>query len=37
MELSLRAVLCDLDGTLLDSNALHAEAWRQTFHHFGFK
>lgn len=33
----LKAVLCDLDGTLLDSNALHAEAWEKTFEHFGFK
>jgi HAD superfamily hydrolase (TIGR01509 family) len=30
------AVLCDMDGTLVDSNALHAEAWQRTFQHFGF-
>src|SRR5436305_4924164 len=29
------AVLCDLDGTLLDSNAQHAWAWQKTFEHFG--
>jgi beta-phosphoglucomutase-like phosphatase (HAD superfamily) len=29
--------LCDLDGTLVDSNALHAEAWQRTFEHFGYK
>ncbi len=32
----LRAVLCDIDGTLLDSNALHAECWQRAFEHFGF-
>ena len=31
----VKAILCDLDGTLVDSNALHAEAWRQTFEKFG--
>jgi HAD superfamily hydrolase (TIGR01509 family) len=30
-----KAALCDLDGTLLDSNALHAEAWQKAFEHFG--
>ena len=29
-----KAVLCDLDGTLLDSNHFHAEAWQRTFAHF---
>lgn len=29
------AVLFDVDGTLVDSNDLHAEAWRQAFRHFG--
>jgi HAD superfamily hydrolase (TIGR01509 family) len=24
-----------MDGTLLDSNALHAKAWQKTFEHFG--
>jgi HAD superfamily hydrolase (TIGR01509 family) len=32
----LKAVLCDIDGTLLDSNAFHAESWQRTFEHFGF-
>lgn len=31
-----KAVLCDLDGTLLDSNHFHAEAWQRTFENFGF-
>ncbi len=30
-----RAVLFDLDGTLIDSVDLHAEAWQQAFAHFG--
>lgn len=32
---SLKAVLCDIDGTLIDSNPAHAEAWLRTFEHFG--
>ncbi len=32
----VKAVLCDLDGTLLDSNAFHAESWQRTFEHFGY-
>lgn len=31
-----KAVLCDLDGTLLDSNHFHAEAWQRAFAQFGF-
>jgi phosphoglycolate phosphatase-like HAD superfamily hydrolase len=27
----------DIDGTLVDSNALHAEAWRRAFEHFGIE
>jgi HAD superfamily hydrolase (TIGR01509 family) len=29
------AVLFDVDGTLIDSNDLHAAAWRETFSRFG--
>ncbi len=29
-----QALLTDIDGTLVDSNALHAEAWRRAFEHF---
>lgn len=29
------AVLFDVDGTLIDSNDLHASAWREAFRHFG--
>jgi len=28
-------VLFDVDGTLIDSNDLHAAAWQQAFRHFG--
>lgn len=31
----IRAVIFDLDGTLVDSNDLHAEAWQETFRHYG--
>jgi beta-phosphoglucomutase-like phosphatase (HAD superfamily) len=30
-------LLTDIDRTLVDSNALHAEAWRRTFEHFGIQ
>jgi len=30
-------LLTDNDGTLVDSNALHAEAWRRTFEHFSIQ
>jgi len=29
------AILFDIDGTLIDSNDLHAAAWREAFLHFG--
>jgi HAD superfamily hydrolase (TIGR01509 family) len=29
------AILFDVDGTLIDSNDLHATAWREAFLHFG--
>ena len=31
------AVLFDVDGTLIDSNDLHAAAWREAFCHFGIE
>src|SRR2546421_9321436 len=31
------AVIFDVDGTLVDSVGLHAEAWHEAFHHFGFE
>ncbi len=30
-------LLSDIDGTLVDSNALHAEAWRRAFEQFGIQ
>ena len=32
--LPIRAVLLDIDGTLIDSNDLHARAWKQAFDEF---
>src|SRR5688572_3953998 len=34
--LGLRAALFDVDGTLVDTNDLHAVAWQQAFRHFGY-
>jgi HAD superfamily hydrolase (TIGR01509 family) len=31
----ISAAIFDLDGTLVDSNDLHAAAWQETFRHFG--
>lgn len=31
----IKAVLFDIDGTLIDSNDIHAAAWREAFCHFG--
>ena len=33
----IEAVLCDIDGTLVDSNWLHAAAWQDAFHVAGFE
>ena len=30
-----KAVIFDVDGTLIDSNDLHADCWVETFRHFG--
>ena len=32
----IQAVLFDVDGTLVDSNDLHAVCWREAFTHFGY-
>ena len=34
--MSLKSVLLDIDGTLLDSNSFHAESWVRTLQHFGY-
>jgi HAD superfamily hydrolase (TIGR01549 family) len=31
-----KVVIFDVDGTLVDSNEFHAEAWRQALAHFGY-
>jgi len=31
----IKAVIFDIDGTLVDSVDLHAQAWQETFKHFG--
>ncbi|MDX1583157.1 MAG: HAD family hydrolase [Thermoanaerobaculia bacterium] len=31
----LKAIIFDLDGTLIDSNDLHAKAWQEAFEHYG--
>ena len=33
----VKAVLCDIDGTLVQSNWLHAEAWRDAFRGLGME
>lgn len=32
----LKAVIFDVDGTLIDSNDLHAQAWQRAFRRFGY-
>ncbi len=32
----IKAVIFDMDGTLLDSVDLHAQAWEEAFKHFGY-
>jgi beta-phosphoglucomutase-like phosphatase (HAD superfamily) len=33
----IRAVIFDIDGTLIDSVDVHAQAWQHAFHDFGFE
>jgi HAD superfamily hydrolase (TIGR01549 family) len=35
--MTVRGMIFDLDGTLVDSNPAHVEAWRRTFQRFGFE
>src|SRR4051812_10770260 len=37
MASELKAVILDVDGTLVDSNDAHAMAWVEAFAHFGFE
>ena len=32
---NIKAMIFDLDGTLVDSNELHVESWDRAFRHFG--
>jgi HAD superfamily hydrolase (TIGR01509 family) len=32
----IKAIIFDIDGTILDSVDLHAKAWQETFEHFGY-
>jgi phosphoglycolate phosphatase-like HAD superfamily hydrolase len=32
-----KAVIFDVDGTLIDTNGLHSAAWVEAFQHFGVK
>src|SRR3712207_126011 len=34
--MNLEAVIFDMDGTLVDTNATHVEAWRRAFERGGF-
>src|ERR671921_697707 len=34
--MSIHAVIFDIDGTLVDTNAAHVEAWRRAFQRLGF-
>jgi HAD superfamily hydrolase (TIGR01509 family) len=36
-EQRLKGVIFDVDGTLVDSNELHIEAWREAFAHYGIR
>jgi HAD superfamily hydrolase (TIGR01549 family) len=35
--MSLRAIIFDIDGTLIDTNPSHVEAWSRAFQRFGFE
>jgi HAD superfamily hydrolase (TIGR01509 family) len=34
--MDIRAIILDIDGTLIDTNPAHVEAWRRTFQRFGY-
>jgi HAD superfamily hydrolase (TIGR01509 family) len=35
--MTIRGIIFDLDGTLIDTNPAHVEAWRRAFQRFGFE
>jgi beta-phosphoglucomutase-like phosphatase (HAD superfamily) len=36
-DVMIEALLCDIDGTLVESNWLHAEAWQMAFAAMGIE
>src|SRR5215831_10065500 len=36
-EMALDAIIFDLDGTLVDTNAIHVQAWRRAFAERGYR
>jgi HAD superfamily hydrolase (TIGR01549 family) len=34
--MALHGIIFDIDGTLVDTNPAHVEAWRRAFQHFGY-
>ena len=32
-----KVLVSDIEGTLVDSNSLHAHSWRRAFEHFGIE
>jgi beta-phosphoglucomutase-like phosphatase (HAD superfamily) len=35
--MTLRGLIFDIDGTLVDTNSTHVEAWRRAFNDLGFE
>jgi HAD superfamily hydrolase (TIGR01509 family) len=35
--MAVKGIIFDIDGTLVDTNPAHVEAWRQTFQRFGYE
>ena len=35
--MALDGMVFDVDGTLVDSNAAHVDAWRRAFERYGYK
>src|SRR5688572_1273807 len=35
--MTTRGMIFDIDGTLVDTNPAHVEAWQRAFHRFGYE